>query len=146
MTPFFEEFKDVAKTIMKDTGVPASVTLAQAALESDFGKHAPGNNYFGVKGVGPAGSQRLYTREVIHGKEIRVLQNFKKYHSADESFEDHAKVIMEGPLKEAMQHTQSAEDFVKALQSGPKKYATDPHYEDKILLIIKENNLEELDK
>ncbi len=33
------------------TGVPASVSLAQAALESGWGRHAPGHNFFGIKGI-----------------------------------------------------------------------------------------------
>lgn len=46
---FFNRFYPDAIAAMKATGVLASITLAQAAIESGWGEHAPGNNYFGMK-------------------------------------------------------------------------------------------------
>ena len=143
---FFETYKDFAIDSMVKTKVPASVTLAQAALESNWGNSAPGNNFFGVKGTGPAGSQMLMTWEVFKGKKQRMKAPFRKYFTPLESFIDHAKVISTGKyLKHAMEHTESAEAFMTALQGGTAKYATDPDYKKKILSIIKEHNLEQYD-
>ena len=142
---FIDKYKQYAIDVMEKTGVPASVTLAQAALESGWGQHSPGYNFFGIKGEGPAGSQNLMTHEVVKGKTIKVSQKFRKYNNALEAFEDHATIIIRGPLKEAMKHTKDAQDFVSALQAGPFKYATDPTYVSKIMSIIKSHNLEELD-
>ena len=46
---FIEAYAPTAQEAQKETGVPASITLAQAALESGWGAHAPGNNFFGIK-------------------------------------------------------------------------------------------------
>jgi flagellum-specific peptidoglycan hydrolase FlgJ len=131
---------------MINTKVPASITLAQAALESNWGRAAPGNNFFGVKGTGPAGTQMLMTWEVFKGKKQRTKAPFRKYFTPLESFIDHAKVISTGKyLKHAMEHTESAEAFITALQKGPAKYATDPDYKKKILSIVQEYDLEQYD-
>ncbi|KAB2842788.1 hypothetical protein F9K50_01260 [bacterium] len=146
--PFFEQYAEYAIQSMLETGIPASITLAQAALESDWGKSAPGHNFFGIKAgrswKGP--TQVLGTWEVVHGKKVRVKAKFRKYDSPLDSFVDHAKIIVNGPLRHAMGHVQSARDFVTALQSGKKKYATDPAYVSKIMRIVDEYGLEELDE
>ncbi|HEX5033354.1 MAG TPA: glucosaminidase domain-containing protein [bacterium] len=145
--PFFDEFKEYAIQSMLETGVPASVTLAQAALESAWGKAAPGNNFFGIKAgkswTGPV--QLLWTREEVKGQNLRVKAKFRKYDTPLDSFIDHARVIMNGPLKHAMQHVHSARAFVTALQSGRMKYATDSRYVEKIMKMIDEYGLEEID-
>jgi flagellum-specific peptidoglycan hydrolase FlgJ len=143
---FFDRILPYALETQAMTGIPASVTMAQAALESGWGKHAPGNNFFGIKGKGPAGIQKLSTREFINGRWQRTLANFRRYNNALESFLDHALVISEGKnLKHAMQHTASARDFVHALQSGKYRYATDPQYEAKIMQLITRYGLERYD-
>lgn len=143
---FFDRFAPFAVETMKQTKIPASVTLAQAALESNWGKAAPGNNFFGIKGVGSAGSQKLKTWEVFKGKKVQVLAPFRKYNTPLESFIDHGKVISTGKyLKHAMEHTESAEAFMTALQGGTAKYATDPLYVDKILKIINKYGLTKYD-
>lgn len=143
---FFNKYKDFAIQAMQKTNVPASVTLAQAALESGWGKHAPKFNFFGIKGEGPAGHQELWTTEHINGRDVRVVQKFRAYRNAEEAFEDHANIISKGPLKSAMKYTSSAVEFITALQRGPYKYATDPGYKEKILQIIKIHGLDFYDK
>lgn len=64
------------------TGVPAAVTTAQAALESDYGRGVPidlvdgrySYNLFGIKGEGPAGSVSVWTHEEINGKMVKVVE------------------------------------------------------------------------
>ncbi len=143
---FINRYSVHAVESQKITGIPASVTLAQAALESNWGKSAPGNNFFGIKGAGPAGTQSLKTWEVIDGKKVTVSANFRKYNSAVESFIDHGKVIAHSKyLKHAMEHTGSPLEFISALQSGKSKYATDPKYTDKIMSIIHQHHLDQYD-
>ena len=61
---FIALFGPVAQASMKETGVPASVTLAQAILETGWGGSSIGDakNLFGIKGTGPAGTTRVYTQ------------------------------------------------------------------------------------
>ena len=69
-----------AQEFQVKTGVFASVTIAQAALETGWGQFIPVDKYtgklsynlFGVKGVGPAGSVTCQTWEVIDGKKVVV--------------------------------------------------------------------------
>ncbi len=144
---FIDRYASYAIESQKQTGVPASVTLAQAALESNWGKSAPGYNFFGVKGTGPAGSQSLKTWEVVDGKKITVSADFRKYNNPAESFVDHANVIANSRyLKQAMDHTDSPFAFIESLQSGKAKYATDPDYVKKITSIINSHELEKYDE
>ncbi|MCC7344040.1 MAG: glycoside hydrolase family 73 protein [Deltaproteobacteria bacterium] len=144
---FFQRMLPHALAAQALTGVPASVSLAQAALESGWGRHAPGHNFFGIKGTGPAGSQRLATREFRDGALVRTHAKFRRYHDPLESFLDHARVIAEGRyLRHAMKHKDKAHDFVRALQSGRYKYATDPRYADKVIQLIEVYGLTRYDR
>ena len=84
-------FKDIALEHERKYGIPASITLAQGILESGAGKsmltvHA--NNHFGIKaGSSWRGDIYLAWDDEIH------KSKFRKYSSAKESFEDHAKVL-----------------------------------------------------
>jgi flagellum-specific peptidoglycan hydrolase FlgJ len=144
---FFQDMAPYAMWTQQMTGVPASVILAQAALESGWGRHAPGNNFFGIKGQGPAGSTLLWTRELHRGRMTRTLARFRRYPSPLESFLDHGRLLSEAPhFGHAMTHTDSPERFIQALQSGALKYATDPHYVEKILSVITRYQLKNYDR
>jgi len=94
-----------ARATAKEYGVPAAVTLAQAALESDWGRAHMGdaNNYFGIKAydkggvpqIGPIakGFITLPTREVVNGRSITVNARFRAYKSMADSFRDHANFL-----------------------------------------------------
>jgi hypothetical protein len=71
---FIEFVGENARRAKAATGVPASVTVAQAILETGWGKHTIGEakNLFGIKGRGPAGSVRAPTREYSNGKWISM--------------------------------------------------------------------------
>ncbi len=112
-------------------GVPASITLAQAIIESGWGKTAPGYNLFGMKGEGPAGSTSHVGIEYSHGKRVHRRSSFRSYESFAESIEDHARLLATRSRYAAARAV--AEDpaaFAKALQG---KYATDPRYATKLM-------------
>jgi LysM repeat protein len=142
---FFEQYEPFAVQIQNETGVPAALILAQAALESNYGKSAPGNNFFGVKGVGPAGGQYLWTTEVYNGKPTRVQATFRKYISPADSFRDHARLISTSPYYRGVMKaakTGDIDQIAKAIGDSP--YATDPQYGNKILTMMKKNKLDDL--
>ncbi|MGL4859082.1 MAG: glucosaminidase domain-containing protein [Enterobacteriaceae bacterium] len=65
-----------AKTVSTQWGVPASVLLAQSALESGWGQHVRNNAYFGIKGVSPTGNSVSFrTTEVINGNTIQTTDH-----------------------------------------------------------------------
>src|SRR5690349_995806 len=95
MTPneFITAISPYAVKDMWQSNVLASVTLAQAALESAWGRSAPGNNLFGIKGNG----QQQETKEFVNGKWITVVDGFRVYDDWLGSIHDHSQFLIENP-------------------------------------------------
>lgn len=119
-------------------GIPASITLAQGILESNNGNGrlaVEANNHFGIK------CKKDWTGPSISHDDDAVGECFRKYHSAEESFEDHANYIDTQPRYDSLfRHSET--DYV-AWARGLKAagYATDPLYAEKLIRIIEENRL-----
>lgn len=132
----------------RQTGVPASVTMAQAILESGWGKSGlstKANNFFGIKGKGPEGSVTMRTREVIHGKSVYVNAPFRKYDSPAQSFVDHGKFFTDNKrYATAMKHTDDAHRFAQEIAKAG--YATDPNYAKALGGLIDKYGLERFDR
>lgn len=135
-----------AQAAMKATQVPASVTIAQAALESGWGAHAPGKNLFGIKAdpswTGPVTTNE--TTEFVQGKRTTITARFRAYPDWSGSIIDHAQFLAENPrYAPAFEHSDDGESFAAALaQCG---YATDPDYGKKLVSIILWHSLLRLD-
>lgn len=119
-------------------GVNAVGMLAQSALETGWGKSAPGNMYFGIK----AGSnwtgktQTLYTTEYVDGKAVKVPQVFRAYATPTESFEDYARLITSlTRYSQALNYPgyNQTDNYLSAIVAGG--YATDPNYLNKVVSI-----------
>lgn len=126
-----------------ELGVSPHVLLAQAALETGWGKHelrsSDGNsfNLFNIKAGKnwTGGKVGADTTEYVNGKPVQQAASFRAYGSYGESFADYAHQIKTNPrYAGAMAQGGNAEGFVRGLQSGG--YATDPSYADKILRVI----------
>jgi flagellum-specific peptidoglycan hydrolase FlgJ len=139
---FFERLRPGAEAAERKYGIPAAVTLAQAALESGWGASAlPGYNLFGIKGRGSAGSTSSATQEVYGGRWVNTRDKFAAYSSMEEAFEAHGKLFHNGYYDRAV--TQYARDrnphaFARNITGV---YATDPNYGQKISRIMREWNL-----
>ena len=139
---FFSMLGPAARESQKRTGVPAAVTLAQAALETGYGESSIGDahNLFGMKGTGPAGTSNVATQEFENGHYVTIHDGFKKYHSWQESIDDHAALLSTASrYHEAMVHKDDPDRFAQEIARGG--YATDPSYAAKLIQIMKENNL-----
>ncbi len=134
-----------AKQSMARTGVPASVTIAQAALETGWGGSTIGNakNLFGIKGTGPAGSVSKPTREYINGRYVTVQGTFRAYNTWSESIDDHSKLLQKDRYRPAMAYKDNPDMFAAQLQRCG--YATDPSYAKKLVSIMKTWNLYQYD-
>ncbi|MDE1006987.1 MAG: glucosaminidase domain-containing protein [Paraburkholderia fungorum] len=147
MTPaqFVAAISPAAQACMRRTGVPASVTVAQAALESSWGKRAPGMNLFGIKADaswrGPVTSQ--VTHEVVDGKTVTITANFRAYSDWQGSIDDHAAFLTGNPRYRPAFACKSGPAFAKAIAAAG--YATDPLYADKLISIMSARNLNALD-
>ncbi len=137
----------VARDSFRRTGVPASVTLAQAALETGWGRSTIGDarNLFGIKGRGPAGSITVPTREVINGRSVTVNGTFRKYHTWLESVEDHANLLKNNSrYRRAFQYSNNPDQFAREIHRAG--YATDPNYARTLISIMKSYNLYQWDR
>lgn len=138
MTPreFVSTFKPAALANEAASGVPWQVTLAQAALESGWGRYAPGFNFFGIKAdrSWTGQSQRLWTREVINGFDVRVQADFRAYDTPQESFADHAAFLKR--WSRYAKAFETADPRVFARRVAAAGYATDPKYGDTLVGLI----------
>ena len=146
---FIALFGPVAQKSMKETGVPASATLAQAILETGWGKSSIGNakNLFGIKGTGPAGKTVVNTQECYDGTYVTIKDGFKMYHNWQESIDDHAHLVSNGRYKsawDAFQANHDADAFARGIHKAG--YATSPTYADNLISLMKQYNLYEWDK
>jgi hypothetical protein len=117
-----------AQNSHKKWKVPASVTLAQWALESGWGQHMPPGSFnpFGMKAAEGQPFVEVSTREVIHGQSVQVVARFRKFASFDEAFDHHGELLATRPVyRDAMALVDNPDDFADALTGV---YATDPEY------------------
>lgn len=149
MTPneFIEMIGDTAGKVCAKYNLPASVCIAQAILESGWGRYCIGQfNYFGRKWNGWGNYVRQQTTEYINGEYVTIYDKFQSYESLEEAIRDWCILITEEPAyADALAEWRSrwvVEDFVYVLAPV---YATDPNYADKIVATIEANDLYRFD-
>jgi flagellum-specific peptidoglycan hydrolase FlgJ len=145
---FIDKYAPGAIRSMQSTGVPASVTMAQAILESGWGRSGltrKAFNFFGIKGTGPAGSITVPTREVYNGRSVMVNAAFRRYHNAAESFIDHGQMLRRmSRYAKCFRYRNDPEQFCRELQKAG--YATDPNYANALISIIRQYKLDRFDQ
>ncbi len=148
---FLEKAIAAAQSSSKTSGLPAGITVAQAALESAWGNSElsrRSNNYFGIKAHGKHASIEMPTTEYGSGRSRsprleRVSARFTSYDSMADCFACRDRQILNGAAYvEARANLHSPEAFARALA---KHWATDPEYAEKLLRIYHENDLSRLD-
>src|SRR4051794_17599627 len=134
----------------REFGVPASVTLAQGALESGWGEHHLGgaNNYFGIKASGhdgpiPVGTVLAPTQEFTNGHLVVVQGRFRAYRNATDSFRDHGLFLRSNGRYAPAFRVRDPNAFARAIAAAG--YATDPSYADKLISIMRTNDLYRFD-
>ncbi|SFK09272.1 Flagellum-specific peptidoglycan hydrolase FlgJ, partial [Marinilactibacillus piezotolerans] len=151
---FIKQIASYAQQVAKENGIYASVMIAQASLESGYGKSqlaAPPNyNLFGIKGSYNGQSVAMKTQEYYQSTGwITITDYFKKYPSYAESLQDNASLIRSGTSWDNsyysgawIENTTSYKDATAWLQG---RYATDPTYASKLNSIIEMYNLTQYD-
>ncbi|QCP50141.1 mannosyl-glycoprotein endo-beta-N-acetylglucosamidase [Trinickia violacea] len=147
MTPqqFIAAIAPAARACARTARVPASVTVAQAALESGWGLHAPGLNLFGIKADrfwhGPFTTQ--LTHEVTDGRVVQVTARFRAYENWLGSIDDHAAFLIRNPrYKPAFACTNGPAFATAIARCG---YSTAPTYAAMVIAIIRAHHLTLLD-
>lgn len=137
-----------AQLSAKQYGVPASITIAQAIIESGWGQTqlaVKANNYFGVKAVQGQEYVEYRTTEFIKGVEEHPLADFAKYETVAGSFAAHAKLLATVPrYAPAMKVAKDPAAFAAAIKACG--YSTAPDYDTKLMALVSEFNLTQFDK
>lgn len=147
---YIEAFSNDAISGAEGTGIFPSVVMAQAAVESGWGRSGLASkhgNQFGIKAdkswTGP--TVEMDTTEFVNGQYIKVKALWRKYPNPQDSFRDHIKFLQRNPryAKAGVFDAATPEDQARALQRAG--YATDPNYASKLITVIEKFNLKELD-
>ncbi|MFD0898065.1 glucosaminidase domain-containing protein [Loigolactobacillus binensis] len=154
-TEFIRSFAKDAQKIAQKKGLYASVMIAQAALESDWGTStlslAPNYNLFGVKGGYQNQSTLLATQEDNGlGQLYTTEANFKRYYNYKNALTDYADLLKGGPGLAANYYAgtwkQNAPTYQAATQALTGRYATDTKYNLKLNQIIATYHLTDYDQ
>lgn len=147
---FIKAIAPEAQAMQSQYHIKASITMAQAILESNWGTSklaADYHNLFGIKGSG-ANSKLMTTKEYTRGKWIVIKDRFKVYPSWSASIKDHTQLMLNGTQykKENYQKVIEADNYREAAQAlQDANYATDPNYASKLINVIKTYHLDKYD-
>lgn len=142
---FFKALLPAAIESEKEFGVPAEVTLAQAALESAWARSPIGGyNIFGIKGRGPAGTVNVGTKEYLNGRYVSIKDNFAKYNNFYEAVKEHGELFHNGYYDKAVDGFSKNKNTYAFIDNIQGIYATDPHYSKKIKSIIEDYGLTDM--
>jgi len=135
---YIDAYKDIAVNEMNRTGIPASITLAQGMIESDYGRSTlarEANNHFGIK------CHNDWSGPKVFHNDDRRRECFRKYSKPEDSFYDHSEFLKSGS-RYGFLFNLSPTDY-KAWAHGLKKagYATNPDYANMLIRKIEEKNL-----
>lgn len=152
---FINKYYPYAAQAQKDSGIVATASLAQSALETGWGKSIPGNMMFGIKaGSSWKGEKQLVTTTEVHdtatvkypvvisvtkrsdGKYLyKVKDWFRAYPTPYESFMDYAALIKNNArYKRAYANRGNVEQYFKEMAAAG--YATDPAYFKKMMDMV----------
>ena len=139
---YIDKYKDAAIEQMRRYKIPASITLAQALLESGAGSsylatHA--NNHFGIK------VSSDWSGPHVKQDDDRKNEKFRKYKNVADSYEDHSKFLLKDRYKRLFDLDPM--DY-KAWARGLKAcgYATSPTYANRLITIIETYELDDYDE
>ncbi|QOV63049.1 flagellar assembly peptidoglycan hydrolase FlgJ [Kosakonia pseudosacchari] len=142
---FISRMMGPAMAVARLSGIPHQLIIAQAALESGWGKREimtsdgkPSHNLFGVKATADWDGEttEITTTEYENGTAQKIRDKFKVYSSYTEALEDYTSLISRSPRYKNVVKSESPEIAAKALQSAG--YATDPAYAKKLISIIQQ--------
>ena len=145
---FVEKIAPIAQDEQQKYHIFASITIAQAALESNWGQSELATQYYNLFGVKSDTGGLMTTKEYVNGQWIVVRARFAIYQSWRESIEQHTALFVDGTSWDSShyQAVLSADNYVEAAQALQQRgYATDPNYAQKLISLIKTYNLDKYD-
>ena len=149
---FIKSASGAAQKSEQKTGVPASVTIAQAILESGWGRSGlsqDGNSYFGMKcfatpGSNATGCRPYDTHECDGSSCYSTNASFRVYDSVLASFKDHSNSMASLPrYRAAFAHANDPDRFAVAIADAG--YATSPTYAQDLINVMRRYRLYRFD-
>ncbi len=147
---FVQQLWPWAREAAEKLGLAPAALLAQAALETGWGRHimpsgknGSANNLFGIKsGKGwKGGTVNIGTLEYEQGVAVRKKDRFRSYDSLRDSFNDYVDFLRSNPrYSKALESTSDSKEFFNELQKAG--YATDPHYADKLTTVLESKDMQ----
>jgi flagellar protein FlgJ len=138
---FVTALVEPAKKVQEQLNVPFAVVIAQAALETGWGKKIiktengnSSNNLFNIKADGRWQGDKTHkeTLEFEQGAMVKKKEPFRVYESVKESIDDYVSFLSSGSRYQgALEKASDVEHFLQGLQRAG--YATDPQYAEKIM-------------
>jgi flagellar protein FlgJ len=142
---FIDKLQPYAEAVGRAAGLPGAFLLAQAGLETGWGRFqprgadgAPSHNIFGMKAgkswTGPV--VEAVTTEYVNGKPVTTLEKFRTYASYGEALQDFARLVSGNPrYAGVVANAGDAGAYAQGLQKAG--YATDPRYAEKLTTAIR---------
>lgn len=139
---YVEKYKEIAISEMNRYGIPASIKLAQALLESGNGNSylaTKANNHFGIK-CGGVWKGKSITRPDDH-----INDCFRVYESPEQSFRDHSEFLLRKRYSDLfLLNKNDYKGWAKGLKAAG--YATNPRYPDLLIDMIERYELYQFDR
>ena len=140
---FADSIREPAARAAAKLGTTPDILIAQAALETGWGKHVmtgpngqSSHNLFSIK-ADPSWDGDTVTRrtlEYMQGRQVKISAGFRAYNGLGQAFDDYVDFIAQNPrYQRALEKAADPRAYVQELQRAG--YATDPHYAQKILQI-----------
>ena len=135
---YIQKYKEIAIKEMKRTNIPASITLAQAILESSSGESSLAskfNNHFGIK------CKSDWKGETTYKDDDKKNECFRAYPNAESSFIDHSNFLKNRPNYAPLFELDPVDDTAWAYGLKKAGYATERNYPQRLLKIIDDYEL-----
>lgn len=146
---FVRELLPVAEKVAQHSGINPRLMIAQAALETGWGRHmiegeggAPSFNLFGIKADSrwQGESVNIATTEFREGVPMNERAAFRSYADYESSFRDYVSFLESNPrYRDVLAVADNPDEFADRLQQAG--YATDPNYGAKIRRIMNNDTM-----
>ena len=139
---FINKYKETAIADMKEFGIPASIKMAQALIESRAGQSrlaVNNNNFFGMKCF----SSKCKKGHCTNATDDHHKDFFRKYDSIQESWRSHSSLISQGRYAKLVKFGNDYKKWATGLKNAG--YATDKNYDKKLIDTIEKYKLYQLD-
>lgn len=151
---FIAEIATYAQPVAQANDLYASVMIAQAILESGWGRSslskAPNYNLFGIKGSYNGQTVYMSTLEYLNNQWLTMNEPFKRYPSYTQSFEDNARTLRSTSLQSGVSYYSGAwksntTSYLDATAWLAGRYATAPNYASSLNAVIQQFGLTQYD-